>query len=280
MAFREEGVELRCTVNEDNLWIAVKDNLLLAEYEREGVSLCDVSGVVVDAGAHVGVFSLLASVHAPSVVAIEAHPGNYVVLEENVRRNGRENVTVRHSALTATEGQVELVEGPDSASGSVLHERPGRRFSVPSITLDSVIASTGPVDLCKLDIEGAEFDVLDTATDETLGQISALAAELHLEGRHDRLGPVVRRLRALGFRVAVRRPPLHYWAETMRTLWQTRHRLHGEARLRLAVPIVYTLAALGDPVLHARSRLSGELAFLYAARDVRRPSADARGRRR
>ena len=72
MAFREEGVELRCTVNEDNLWIAVKDNLLLAEYEREGVSLRDVSGVVVDAGAHVGVFSLLASVHARSVVAIEA----------------------------------------------------------------------------------------------------------------------------------------------------------------------------------------------------------------
>ena len=88
----EGGVYFRCKVNEDSLWGAVKDNLVLAEYEREGVRLQALSGVVLDAGAHVGTFALLASVHAKRVVALEAHPENYSMLQHNISRNHTTNV--------------------------------------------------------------------------------------------------------------------------------------------------------------------------------------------
>jgi FkbM family methyltransferase len=266
VTFRENGLEFRCLVNEDNLWVAVKDNLILGEYEREGLRLDRFSGVVVDAGAHVGTFALLASTHAQSVVAIEAHPENFSMLQHNISRNHRTNVTAFHSALWTVGGTVEFVEGARTSEGAIRGES-GELFSVPSITLDSITASTGPIDLLKLDIEGAEFDVLDAASEDSLSQISAIAAELHLKGRRDRLDPTLARLRSLGFTAVVRRPPLHNWKETMAAIWRHRRRLKGEVRLRLAVPVVYTLVALADPLFHVRERLEhGELAFLFATR--------------
>jgi FkbM family methyltransferase len=266
VSFVEGGIEFRCRVNEDNLLGCREDNLLLGEYEREGIQLPDFSGVVVDAGAHVGLFTLLASAHARQVVAIEAHPDNYELLEDSIEGNQRGNVVAQHSALWSTNGTTSFVEGPATSAGSVLGEG-GRRISVPSVTLDSVIASTGPVDLLKLDVEGAEFDVLDSASDETLRQVATIEGELHLTARGDRLFPTMARLRAPGFTVAVRRPPIFHWRESMRALWRNRRRLRRDVRLRLSVPALYSIVALGDPLLHLRERLDGEsLAFIYTMR--------------
>jgi len=265
VVFHEAGIEMRCLVHEDNLWGAVKDNLVLAEYERFGIRLGEYRGVVVDAGAHVGVFALLASAHARQVVALEAHPGNAALLQENIARNRRENVLAEHAALGSLNGTASFVEGPISSAGSLAAEGRGR-FDVPSRTLDSVVASSGPVDLLKLDVEGAEFDVLEAASDDTLRQIGAIVGELHLEARADRLEPLTRRLGSIGFAVTVEPPPVDDWTASMRALWHHRHRLRGETRLRLAVILIYTVVAVTNPVLHLRDRLGGGLAFLYATR--------------
>ena len=265
VVFREGGLELRCRMHEDNLWGAVKDNLVLAEYERFGIRLDDFPGTVVDAGAHVGVFTLLASAHARQVLALEAHPGNAALLRENVERNGRANVVAEHAALGSVDGTAFFEEGPISSAGSLVAGNDGR-LAVPSRTLDSVLASTGPIDLLKLDVEGAEFDVLGAASDETLGQIGAIVGELHLESRADELEPLTGRLRALGFDVGVRPPPIDDWTASMRALWRNRNRLRGERRLRFAVLVVYTAVAVTNPFLHLRERLGGGLAFLYATR--------------
>ena len=122
VAFREGGVELRCRVPEDNLWGAVKDVLVLGEYERSGIRLEEATGVVVDAGAHVGLFSLLASTRARSVLAFEARPENVALLEENVARNGRSNIAARHAAVWTVDGTTSFAEGDQTSSGSVLAE--------------------------------------------------------------------------------------------------------------------------------------------------------------
>jgi FkbM family methyltransferase len=265
IAFREAGRAFRADVNEDTLWGAVKDNLVLAEYERAGIRLASANGVVVDAGAHVGLFSLLASAHARTVIALEAHPTNFALLAANVAGNRAENVEARHRALWSAQESVYLVEGPQSSAGSVLGGN-GRTFAVQADTLDSIVAETGPVDLLKLDIEGAEFAVLEHASDETLGQISAVVAELHLEGRRERLAPTVDRLRASGFGVVVSEPPSAHWRAAMRAVLRNRRRLRGEARLRLTVVALYSLVAALRPVA-GRAVPDDELLFLYATRD-------------
>jgi FkbM family methyltransferase len=264
VAFREGGRTFRARVNEDNLWGAVKDNLVLAEYERNGIRLEHARGVVIDAGAHVGLFSLLASAHARTVVALEAHPANFSLLAANVADNKAEHVEARQCALWSTKGSVELVEGQQSGGGSVLGGA-GRSIEVQAESLDSIVAGAGPVDLLKIDIEGAEFEVLEHASDETLGRISAIVAELHLDGQRERLDPTVDRLRASGFSVVVSRPPSAHWRASMWAVLRSRRRLRGEARLRLAVVALYSLIAALRPVWQAAA--DGELLFLYATRD-------------
>jgi FkbM family methyltransferase len=266
--FQEGARAFHARVFEDNLWGAVKDNLVLGEYERSGIRLADMRGVVVDAGAHVGLFSLLASAHVETVVALEAHPRNFMLLAENVARNEVSNVQPHQCAVWRTNGAVEFLEGDRTSSGSILGGR-GERFVVPSETLDSIVATTGPVDLLKLDIEGAEFDVLEHTTDATLRQISAVVAELHLEGQEQRLAPMLARLRRTGFTVAVRRPPIAYWRETMLALARNRRRLRRERRLRLTVIALYSLVALIRTARRAGSKADerNELMFLYATRE-------------
>ena len=177
-------------------------------------------------------------------------------------------MTAFHSALWTVEGTVGFVEGArTSERGNPRRVR--ETFSVPSMTLDSVTASTGPIDLLKLDIEGAEFDVLDAAWRILCAKSRPSPQNSTSKDRRDRLDPTLARLRSLGFTAVVRRPPLHDWKETMAAIWRHRRRLKGEVRLRLAVPVVYTLVALADPLFHVRERLEhGELAFLFATRAV------------
>jgi FkbM family methyltransferase len=270
ITFNAAGQAFQADVGEDTLWVAVKDVLLLSEYERAGIRLAEMSGTVVDAGAHLGLFALLASAHAEKVFAFEAHPENFAALTANIARNGRGNIVPRQCAVWSAPGRVQLVEGPHSGAGSIL-AGDGRAFDVEAETLDSIVAETGPVDLLKIDIEGAEFDVLDHASEATLRQISTIVGELHLEGRLERLSPTVARLRDAGFSVVVRRPPIAHWRESMRALIRNRRRLRREHRLRFTVAAVYTLVALVRPMLPPRSRpeTRDQLAFLYARRSSR-----------
>jgi FkbM family methyltransferase len=272
IAFREGGREFHARVNEDNLWGAVKDNLVLGEYERSGIALDGLRGVVVDAGAHVGLFSLLAAARADNVVALEPEPGNFGLLSENLARNGASNVEARQCALANVSGAVDFVAGDRTSSGSIVL-RAGASHVVEAVTLDAIVEETGPVDLLKLDIEGAEFDVLDGASEQTLRRVAAIAAELHLDGTAARLGPTLGHLRRAGFLVSLRSPPTAYWRESVRAVLRNRGRLQGGLRLRLAVLAAYTLAA----VLRPPSRRAGddELMFLYATRGRPTDSLDS-----
>src|ERR1051325_3193678 len=52
--------------------------------------------IVVDVGAHIGKYTIIASKRVGAngkVIAIEAHPGNYEMLNRNIKLNGLTNVT-------------------------------------------------------------------------------------------------------------------------------------------------------------------------------------------
>jgi FkbM family methyltransferase len=261
--FREGSRRFRAQVPEDNLWGAVKDNLVLGEYERAGIRLPDMRGVVVDAGAHVGLFSLLASTYARTVLALEAHPANFSLLAGNIAANGAHNVEVRHCALWSKPGYVDFVEGQQTGSGSILG-RNGRTFAVRAETLDRLVESAGPVDLLKLDIEGAELAVLDHASEATLRQIAAVVAEVHLDEGDERLFSMLDRLRSYGFDVLVRKPPAAHWREAVVALGRNRRRLCGEIRLRVAVAVLYSLIAARR--VYSPRQGDDALCFLYARR--------------
>src|SRR6266704_2952794 len=64
---------------------------------------------VLDVGANVGIYTLLAAKRGAKVFAIEADPQNVEVLRHHVRLNGFDDrVTIFHMAAAAEEGRVTL----------------------------------------------------------------------------------------------------------------------------------------------------------------------------
>lgn len=124
----------------------------------------------VDAGAHVGQYSLLASALVGpkgSVHAFEPYATLFSVLQRNVRRNRCLNVTLNNTALTTDDGMHDLFIGYARNLGATSFTPSRRQYSgvslrVPTTSLDRYVYSRhlSSVDLIKIDVEGAELDVI------------------------------------------------------------------------------------------------------------------------
>ena len=144
------------------------------------LSLIDPGDTVVDVGANVGIWTILAASRAGDdgkVLAFEPMPGTADQLEGNLRLNGLENVAVQRSALGSESATVQMFGDEIGAGRRPL--TPGRRNSggaslaaaagssqvsveVDARTLDEAVSSLGTprVSVLKVDVEGAELAVL------------------------------------------------------------------------------------------------------------------------
>jgi FkbM family methyltransferase len=121
-------------------------------------------GVVIDGGANIGAFSLVAaSVVGPGgeVHAIEAAPATAALLRRSVAANPGYAIQVHELALADAEGELELTTfEAGSGSASLAASSAGDVVRVRATTLDVLTAGLDRVDLVKLDVEGAELRAL------------------------------------------------------------------------------------------------------------------------
>lgn len=125
---------------------------------------------VLDVGASIGLYTLLASQLVGSngrIVAIEPDPRAYTQLQANIAANGSRNVTPLRLAAASRHESRTLYLG-DQSTVSGLHQggRPERTIAeeqVNSVPLDVLIGDTH-IDIVKIDVEGAELEVLDGMT--------------------------------------------------------------------------------------------------------------------
>lgn len=133
---------------------------------------------IVDLGAHVGLATLrlIAGHPGSSVTCVEADPELIPRLERNVAGHP---VRVVHSAIAASGAEQTLYRCDEASWGNSLTKtHPAQKpVQVPGITLEELIAPLGTVDLLKMDIEGAEWDVLDQGIPD---QIRAIIGEAHV----------------------------------------------------------------------------------------------------
>ena len=149
----------------------------------------------VDAGAHYGYFTLLlARLCGPDghVYSFEAEAGNAALLRENVRANDLlSRVTVEQAAVAALEGQVELHPASLASEEWTLMKtfahrdaRPmvsGRPERTRAVRLDQYLASAPRIDVIKMDIEGAEAEVIPAISAFLERRRPALVLEFHRE---------------------------------------------------------------------------------------------------
>jgi len=151
--------------------------LLVRRFEPESVTACKKhvhTGMnVLDAGAHVGYFSLLFSeLVGPEgkVFAFEPHPETYHLLVKNIGFKKYRNIIPVENALSDENEEIEFFEVNFTGAHSVydvskyLFETDPERYrfkkklTVDAVTLDDFLAKRGnpEIDFIKIDIEGAE----------------------------------------------------------------------------------------------------------------------------
>lgn len=145
----------------------------------------EYEGTIVDAGGYIGTSAIALSELFPkaAIVVIEPSDSNLAILQENIRPYP--NIRVVHGALVA--GGMETVTLRNRGTGewgfSVV-DSPLDKFdaetvsSVPAITLGSLGVDADKIGILKLDIEGAERDLLLNDSG-TLAQIENIFIELH-----------------------------------------------------------------------------------------------------
>jgi FkbM family methyltransferase len=165
---------------------------------------------IVDCGGNIGLGTVAFKQEYPesTVTVFEADPTIARCLEDNVRAMGYEGVTVVPAAVSTAEGSATFLA--DGAIGGRLSEgQQGRTIEVRTIRLADYI--DGPVDLLKLDIEGAEFDVVrDLCATGRIGLIRNIVCEIHGAGATpDPAAALWMSLSEAGFHVSVT------WASTI-----------------------------------------------------------------
>ncbi len=157
--------------------------------------------VVIDGGANMGAFTIATRLrHARArIVAFEPDPAIAAILRENLARNGIESVRVVEAALGGVPGTATFAS--DGESGGAL-----ATAGSTTVRVEVLSAWLGEeVDFVKLNIEGAELDVLrEAAAAGRLRNIKALVIEYHGWPRApQRLHDVLAVLDANGFRYVV-----------------------------------------------------------------------------
>lgn len=179
--FSVDGKDLKAFVPDDQLFIAIKEILLNRQFEYlQDFELSNYIGkTIVDAGAHVGLFSLVASVFAKKVISIEPNPINYRLLEINKIINNAENIVTINKALWWNQEAIKIFGGNLSSFDSIFRSG-DKYYEVSTVTLDNIVDDMGSIDLLKLDIEGAEFEIFKKLNANTLKKIKCIFAEVHL----------------------------------------------------------------------------------------------------
>ena len=169
--------------------------------------------VVVDAGANIGLFALRVALCCPGVrlIAVEPAPETCALLRHNLAAAGLTDVEVRQVALGERAGRAMLTVFRNLSANSTTrpHQKPPKwtasmrllepvraqadvmleteLVEVAVARLSDVLpADVAAVDLLKIDVEGAELDVLRGIADVEWPLIAQVVVEVHdIDGRLD-----------------------------------------------------------------------------------------------
>jgi FkbM family methyltransferase len=184
-----------------DVWSVAADVYINGVYSTPDMEIGS-DDVVVDIGAHKGVFTAYAAqITSNIVIAYEPNPNNYQILTTFLKLNDVNNIQCHQCAIGPTSGSVKLflsksstrhsITGIDQVSGEQLDNA----IEVPMITLDEALMSLNCIDFLKIDCEGAEIEILRSSSDLSLSKIRKMVVEIHDYAQSEKIISLYNRLR-------------------------------------------------------------------------------------
>ena len=168
--------------------------------------------IIIDIGAHNGYFSAFASkntLEGSKIYAYEPVEENYNILRKNLNENGFKNVEAQNLGISKCDETITLYVNTAHTGGHSIYKERVEKYDVESIEelklrctafKDSIPHDIKKVDYCKIDCEGAEFDILLNTPKEFLKKVSIYAMEFHEFGGN-KVGQLETLFKGLGYSV-------------------------------------------------------------------------------
>lgn len=163
---------------------------------------------VLDIGANGGGFPLCLldrGITVKKSVSVEMNPETCMRLAFNLAYNLGAAATAINAAVAGREGSIQIPK-THGGTGESIYASVGNAnaetVTIPLITFDSIVASRfvadETLDVVKIDIEGAEFEVLFSETCGSIRRFAFLIIEIH---KHDKWteADAIRRIESFGF---------------------------------------------------------------------------------
>lgn len=178
--------------------------------------------LIIDAGSNIGVATIFFKLLYPraKILCFEPDPNSFVLLKKNILNNCLRDITLVNAALAGQSGMVEFYghidsETPYSCGNSIIKTWGEQRAihdldylnknktQVSAVQLSNYINEE--IDFLKLDVEGAERQVLDELGDK-LHLIKTIAMEIHCTEDPkfiNHLGKIISTLKKYSFHIDV-----------------------------------------------------------------------------
>jgi len=166
---------------------------------------------IVDIGAHIGLFSIY--VHAlneeVAIFAYEPEPHNFKRLKDNIKKNNVLNVYPKNLAVAAQAGKRLLYISPDSHNHSFIEiEDHDESQIVYTTTLEQIYEKLQKVSderkyaLLKIDCEGAEYEIIESAEIKHLKKFENIYIEYHEYNDEFKKELIIQKLKEAKFNVS------------------------------------------------------------------------------
>ena len=204
------GYKAYCPINKNDLInMTIREDEIIEHFTpKQG-------DIVVDIGAHIGRYTIIGAKRVGAngkVVAIEANPSNFEMLNRNIKLNQLTNILSLNNAVYSKETKIKLYlpgeELGHTIYNTVMSDRAKNEdkfVEVSANTLDYFLQLKEITDVnwIKIDVEGAEFEVLKGATNVlSKSKDIALLIEIHnLSGGTNLYRPILEFLRLYNFKI-------------------------------------------------------------------------------
>ena len=175
---------------------------LLKDYSKHGLTI-KPNDIIIDIGAHIGIFSLYASQFCTNgkIFCYEPSSENFELLQYNISQNHIQNIFPKNFAISGSNDTVTLYINPDKTANSI-YDSTSKSIQVKSRTLQHIFDSNN-LEICdylKLDCEGAEYEIIASLPSEYFKKIKQIYIEYHFsDSKSDMLDNMIKKLEQMSF---------------------------------------------------------------------------------
>lgn len=221
------------TVNQQSITLIIRDEadesvaaeiFKLREYRIAEPIISQTTLPIFDVGAHAGFFTVYARALNPlaHIIALEPEPKNINALEQTIKNNSVQNLTIIKGALAKESGKRELALSEDSHNHRLKTNTSEKKIITVNAYNFAHFKQLTPqgIGILKMDIEGGEYEIFPELTPADFAHIQSIVMEYHdlPEHKHQEIEQI---LRQNGF--GVQTFPSKF-EKTMGFLWATNKR--------------------------------------------------------